>query len=36
MRVVHKSLMFDAAKQADVDLLKEVLEAMKERYKGKY
>ena len=33
MRVVHKSLMFDAARQADIDLLKEVLEALEEKYK---
>ena len=33
MRVVHKSLMYDAVRQADIDLLKEVLEALEEKYK---
>ena len=33
LRVVHKSLMFDAARQADIALLKEVLEALEEKYK---
>ena len=33
MRVVHKSLMYDAVQQADIDLLKEVLEALEEKYK---
>ena len=32
MRVVHKSLMFDAARQADIDLLKEVLDALEKKY----
>ena len=33
LRVIHKSLMFDSVKQADIDLLKEVLDALQEKYK---
>ena len=33
LRVVHKSVMYDTIRKADIDLLKEVLDALEVKYK---
>ena len=33
LRVIHKSVMYDTIKEADIDLLEKVLDALEEKYK---